>query len=68
VFPTAVRGSGVGVASALGRVTGLFAPLLTGMLMSINIKTPVYVSAGFFVITGTLMAMVPIETRGRTVV
>lgn len=68
VFPTEVRGTGVGIASALGRLTGLFAPILTGTLIDVGFYLPLYVSAGFFIVTATLMALVPIETRGRTVV
>ncbi|KAI8909138.1 major facilitator superfamily domain-containing protein [Gorgonomyces haynaldii] len=65
VFPTRVRGKGVGIASALGRITGAIAPTLTGYLLDINVQIPLYVSASFIALTGVCMLLLPIETRGK---
>lgn len=65
VFPTNVRGTAVGIASSLGRITGCIAPLLTGFFMDISIVLPLYISAAFLCMTAICMALLPIETRGR---
>lgn len=43
-FPTLVRGSACAVASALGRVTGMLAPLLAGALLPWGLELPVMLS------------------------
>jgi MFS family permease len=63
VFPVKARGTGVGIASALGRILGATAPLLSGALIQIDIKLPIYLSAILFGFTGLMMLLLPIETR-----
>ncbi|KAI5477168.1 MFS transporter [Pseudohyphozyma bogoriensis] len=64
VFPPGLRGTAGGIASALSRLGGIMAPILTGVLLSINTSLPLYVSALFCAITAAAMILLPIETRG----
>ncbi|KAJ3111643.1 hypothetical protein HDU96_005502 [Phlyctochytrium bullatum] len=64
-FDTAHRGTAVGCASALNRITGAVAPYISGALLDINFNIPLYVSAAFFALVGVFSLLLPIETRGR---
>ncbi|KAG9297703.1 hypothetical protein G9A89_011218 [Geosiphon pyriformis] len=65
VFESKLRGTACGISSAVGRISGIIAPVVTGGLLSISISVPLYVSAILFGISGVFMLMLPIETRGR---
>jgi len=65
VFDAKVRGTACGIASALGRIAGIIAPLVTGGLLSVSLSLPNYLSFGMFVMVGICMLLLPIETRGR---
>jgi len=65
VFESKVRGTACGIASAFGRVAGVIAPMVTGILLSISVSVPLYVSALLFTISGVCMVLLPIETKGR---
>ncbi|KAJ3073979.1 hypothetical protein HDU98_000203 [Podochytrium sp. JEL0797] len=64
VFHTAHRGTAVGIASCLGRVVGVAAPFLSGILIAINPHYALYVSAALFGLMGVFAFFLPIETRG----
>ncbi|KAJ2556605.1 hypothetical protein EV175_001890 [Coemansia sp. RSA 1933] len=63
VFNPAVRGTACGTASAFGRVAGIIAPLITGLLISISTTVPLYVSVGLLWAAAGCMIALPIETR-----
>ncbi|KAJ2726771.1 hypothetical protein GGI07_000282 [Coemansia sp. Benny D115] len=63
VFPAAVRGTACGMASALGRVSGIIAPLVTGLLLEASTTVPLYVSVGLLWAAAVCMVALPIETR-----
>ncbi|ORX35168.1 major facilitator superfamily domain-containing protein [Kockovaella imperatae] len=65
VFPTPSRGTGDALAAASNRITGLFAPVIA-VYGTASVEGPVYASASIFVVTGLVMLLLPIETRGRT--
>ncbi|KAI8927377.1 major facilitator superfamily domain-containing protein [Entophlyctis helioformis] len=65
VFRTEFRGTAVGIASALGRITGTIAPILTGVLMEHDLSLPMYVASVMLGLAFVCMVMLPIETRGR---
>ncbi|SCV70168.1 BQ2448_1562 [Microbotryum intermedium] len=44
-FPVASRGTACGIASALSRLAGIFAPIITGFLLSISVSLPLFLSA-----------------------
>ena len=63
VFPTRVRGTAGAVASALGRLTGIIAPLVAGSLLYVWELLPVVLSMLVFALTCLLAMLLPIETR-----
>ncbi|KAJ2346809.1 hypothetical protein GGF43_004901 [Coemansia sp. RSA 2618] len=63
VFRPAVRGTACGMASAVGRVVGIVAPLVTGLLLEISTTVPLYVSVALLWAAAGCMFMLPIETR-----
>ncbi|WFC98651.1 hypothetical protein MYAM1_001382 [Malassezia yamatoensis] len=67
VFPTSIRGTACAVASALGRLTGIIAPLLAGVLLQIRIEFAVITSAMLFVICAATALMLPSKTRATAV-
>lgn len=62
-FPTSTRGTACGIASALSRLAGIIAPIVTGLLLSINVSAPLFLSSVCFFITAGCAAILPIETR-----
>ena len=56
LFPTLVRGTACAAASALGRFTGMLAPLVAGPLLAWDPAVPVYLSTVLFVLC-TLLAL-----------
>ncbi|TFY80123.1 hypothetical protein EWM64_g3887 [Hericium alpestre] len=52
IFGTKVRGTACGTASALSRIGGMIAPILGGMLLTVNTSFPVYTSIVIFTLSG----------------
>jgi putative MFS transporter len=65
LYPTEVRGSGMGWASAMARVAGILAPTVGGLLLQVNLVLALTVYAGFFVLAGCATLFLTHETRGR---
>ncbi|KAI9609622.1 hypothetical protein H4Q26_007582 [Puccinia striiformis f. sp. tritici PST-130] len=64
VFPSSIRGTGYGIASALSRLSGMIGPLIVGLLMKIwNLQAALWMSVFVFVFAALLMCKLPIETR-----
>ncbi|KAJ2306199.1 hypothetical protein IWW55_001565 [Coemansia sp. RSA 2706] len=63
VFRPAVRGTACGMASAIGRVAGIVAPLITGALLELSTTVPMYVSVALLWAAAGCMFVLPIETR-----
>ncbi|KAJ1980397.1 hypothetical protein H4R35_001146 [Dimargaris xerosporica] len=63
VFETALRGSACGIASALGRVAGILAPLLAGWLWRWSAQALLYTSMLTLGIAGLHMVALPAETQ-----
>lgn len=59
LFPVAYRGSATGIASALSRLAGMTAPILTGIILAISRSLPLYIAAGLFFASAILMAVLP---------
>lgn len=66
-FPPGIRGTAVGIASALGKLFGAVAPIVTGYLIEIKLEYALYLAVGMFVVSGLMMSVLPIETRARRV-
>lgn len=65
LYPTEVRGTGMGWASAMARVAGVAAPLVGAALLDINLIIALSVYAGFFVVGGCATLFLNYETRGQ---
>lgn len=59
-YPADVRSTGVGLASAMGRFGGIFAPILIGILISLNLpfEQNFYVIAGFGLLQAVAVVLV----------
>lgn len=68
LYPTAVRATGMGWASAMARVAGIAAPTLGGWLLAVSLGSALTVYAAFFVLSAVAVLLIPIETRGRQLV
>ncbi|GAA5990038.1 hypothetical protein JCM11641_001483 [Rhodosporidiobolus odoratus] len=69
LFSTSTRGTATGLSSALSRLSGIIAPLVTGVLLSISIQLPLLVSGVCFAATaGCAWGLRAAERRlgGRT--
>lgn len=67
IFPAPVRGAGTGVASFLNRITGLMAPVLAANIPGDGATTPIYISAVLILSAFVAMCLIPIETRGASI-
>jgi putative MFS transporter len=65
LYPTEVRGTGMGWASAMARVAGIAAPLVGAALLDIDLIIALSVYAGFFVLGGCATLFLNYETRGQ---
>jgi putative MFS transporter len=67
VYPTAIRATGMGCASAVGRVGGISAPILIGVLFaSIGFLGVFAMIAGVLVLGAVAVLTLGLSTRGRT--
>lgn len=64
IFPTRVRGTGVGLAASANRVLGIFSPII-GMYANLTTSAPIFVSGALFILAGVISAFFPYESRGR---
>lgn len=65
VFETRIRGTACGMAAAVSRLAGITSPVATGLMLTVSVSLPLYVSAACFAISAYCMITLPIETRGR---
>lgn len=63
VFPTSIRGTACAVASALGRITGIAAPLLAGALLEMRVTLPILTSIVLFSLCAVTALLLPSKTR-----
>lgn len=67
LFVTAVRGTAVGSASTLGRITGIVAPKIAGHLYeSSGVNSVLYLGGGGALLAAVASILLP-EVKGRTV-
>ncbi|BGP19080.1 hypothetical protein JCM10213v2_007167 [Rhodosporidiobolus nylandii] len=59
LFPTLTRGTATGLSSAISRLSGIVAPLLTGILLSLSISLPLFVSGS---LNMTAYVLPPLQT------
>ncbi|MBX9709764.1 MAG: MFS transporter [Xanthobacteraceae bacterium] len=67
LYPTAVRATGTGFASAFGRIGSLIGPYVIGVILPTMGQTGVFaLGAGAFVIAALAVLILGEETKGRT--
>lgn len=64
IFPTKVRGTGVGLAASANRILGIFSPII-GMYANLATSAPIFVSGALFILAGVVSAFFPYESKGR---
>ncbi|CAH6722451.1 putative uncharacterized MFS-type transporter PB1E7.08c [[Candida] jaroonii] len=64
IFPTKIRGTGVGLAATGNRILGVFAPIIA-IYADLTTSAPVYVSGALFLLSGILVVFFPYEPRGH---
>lgn len=65
VYPTQLRTTGMGAASAMTRVAGILAPSLGGILLGISLPLALMTFAGAYGLIGAAAFALPYETRGQ---
>lgn len=65
LYPTELRGTGMGWASAMARIAGIVAPLLGGYLLQVSLVVALTFYAAFFVLAGCATLFLSYETRGQ---
>jgi putative MFS transporter len=67
LYPTEVRATGTGFASAIGRVGSLIGPYIIGVILPMTGQGGVFaLGAGAFVIAALSVLILGEETKGRT--
>lgn len=67
LYPTHIRGTGVGTAAAIGRVGGILAPIIVGALLpSIGQAGVLTLNAALLVVAALSVAILGKETKGAT--
>lgn len=64
IFPTKIRGTGVGLAASANRVLGVFAPIIA-IYADITTSAPIYVSGALFILAGLITLIFPYEPKGK---
>lgn len=66
IYPTAVRSTGVGVASAVGRIGGMICPLVAVELVTnCHQISAIILFEAVFILSGISVMLFPFETKGR---
>jgi MFS transporter, putative metabolite:H+ symporter len=65
LYPTRIRATGAGSAAAFGRIAGVLAPLIIGVILpSVGRSGVQIINASFFVIAALSVVLMGIETKG----
>ncbi|MTH78987.1 MFS transporter [Paracoccus aestuariivivens] len=67
LFPTGLRATGMGTASAMARVGGLIAPSLLGVVMAQGFGIAIGVFAGLLVLAAVITLAIRTETRNQAI-
>jgi len=67
LYPTGLRGTGMGTASAVARVGGLLAPSLLGVVVARGFGTAIAVFAALLVVAAFATLLIRTETRNRAI-
>ncbi|WP_245155747.1 MFS transporter [Paracoccus ravus] len=67
LYPTGLRATGMGTASAMARVGGLLAPSLLGSVVAQGFGIAIGVFAGLLVLAAIVTLTIPAETRNKAI-
>ncbi|MFC3527429.1 MFS transporter [Paracoccus mangrovi] len=67
LYPTGLRGTGMGTASAVARVGGLLAPSLLGLVVARGFGLAIGVFAALLLLAAIATLFIPTETRNRSI-
>ncbi len=67
LYPTALRGTGMGTASAVARLGGILAPTLLALAFAKGFAFAIGTFAGLLVLAALALTLVRTETRGRAI-
>ncbi|MDN3713401.1 MFS transporter [Paracoccus cavernae] len=67
LYPTGLRGSGMGTAGAVARVGGLLAPSLLGSIIAQGFGVAIGLFAGLLLLAAVLTLLIGVETRNRSI-
>ncbi|XP_076924427.1 organic cation/carnitine transporter 7-like [Bidens hawaiensis] len=66
VYPTNIRATGVGIATAVGRIGGMVCPLVAvGLVSSCSQTLAVMLFEAMILVSGLCVMLLPLETKGR---
>ncbi|KAI3701746.1 hypothetical protein L6452_27056 [Arctium lappa] len=69
VYPTNIRATGVGIATAIGRTGGMVCPLVAvGLVNSCNQTLAVMLFEAMILLSGLSVVLLPFETKGRELI
>ncbi len=65
IYSTKIRGTGMGMASAVSRIGGIIMPYCGFTLMNISLFLPYALFGGLSILAGILTMFLPYDTRNR---
>ncbi|GFY80563.1 major facilitator superfamily protein [Actinidia rufa] len=66
IYPTSIRATGFGVASAVGRIGGMVCPLVAvGLVSGCHQTAAVLLFEAVMIVSGFCVMLLPLETKGR---
>lgn len=69
IYPTPIRSTGYGVASAVGRIGGMVCPFVAvGLVTGCHQRTAIFLFEGVIVLSALSILLLPLETKGRNLV
>ena len=65
IYPTPLRATGMGSASAMTRIAGAIAPVLGGILMGESFFIPLLIFSSAYFLASMASFFMPVETKGK---
>lgn len=64
IYPGKCRSTGIGLASSMNRVLGVFSPIIA-MYADLTTSAPIFVSGALFILAAILTVFIPYESRNK---
>jgi putative MFS transporter len=65
LYPTELRGTGMGTAGAMARIGGLLAPTVIALVVAVSFQTAIGLFAGLLALGAVAAFLIPTETRAK---